>query len=167
MARQAKNNVNKFKGLEDSPAIQGIEKIYEANEEAHQKRVAEALEKQQGKQQGAQATIESEQQPQEVTAPSASATPAPAAPTSAAPAPAAPSAPSTPSVAPAAPAPVAPVSEPASMRKTGKKTQNGITIYVPMEYYMQILQMKMETGTPIKDIALNAVIEYLDRHKND
>ena len=59
MARQAKNNVNKFKGLEDSPAIQGIEKIYEANEEARQKRVAEALEKQQGE----QATIESEQQP--------------------------------------------------------------------------------------------------------
>lgn len=157
MARQAKNNVNKFKGLEDSPAIQGIEKIYEANEEARQKRVAEALEKQQEEQQGAQATIESEQQPQEVTAPSASATPAPAAPL----------APSTPSVAPAAPAPAAPVSEPASMRKTGKKTQNGITIYVPMEYYMQILQMKMETGTPIKDIALQAVIEYLDRHKND
>lgn len=157
MARQAKNNVNKFKGLEDSPAIQGIEKIYEANEEARQKRVAEALEKQQEEQQGAQATIESEQQPQEVTAPSASATPASAAP----------SAPSTPSVAPAAPAPAAPVSEPASMRKTGKKTQNGITIYVPMEYYMQILQMKMETGTPIKDIALQAVIEYLDRHKND
>ena len=50
MARQAKNNVNKFKGLEDSPAIQGIEKIYEANEEARQKRVAEALEKQQGEQ---------------------------------------------------------------------------------------------------------------------
>lgn len=158
MARQAKNNVNKFKGLEDSPAIQGIEKIYEANEEARQKRVAEALEKQQGE----QATIESEQQPQ-VTAP-ASAAPAPAAPS----APSTPSvAPSTPSVAPAAPAPAAPVSEPASMRKTGKKTQNGITIYVPMEYYMQILQMKMETGTPIKDIALQAVIEYLDRHKND
>lgn len=132
MARPAKNNVNKFKGLEDSPAIQGIEKIYEANEEARQKRVAEALEKQQGE----QATIESEQQPQ-VTAPAS-----------------------------AAPAPAAPVSEPASMRKTGKKTQNGITIYVPMEYYMQILQMKMETSTPIKDIALQAVIEYLDRHKN-
>ena len=156
MVRQAKNNVNKFKGLEDSPAIQGIEKIYEANEEAHQKRVAEALEKQQGKQQGEQAIIESEQQPQ-VTAPSASDAPAPASP----------SAPSTPSVAPDAPAPAAPISEPASMRKAGKKTQNGITIYVPMEYYMQILQLKMETGVPIKDIALQAVIEYLDRHKNE
>lgn len=127
MARPAKNNnVNKFKGLEDSPAIQGIEKIYEANEEARQKRAAEAMEKQQ-----------SEPQPQAA-------------------------APSAPSVAPAVL--TAPVSEPTA-RKTGKKTQNGITIYVPMEYYMQILQMKMETGTPIKDIALQAVIEYLDRHK--
>ncbi len=54
----------------------------------------------------------------------------------------------------------------ASAKVTGKKTQNGITIYVPMEYYMQILQLKMETGVPIKDIALQAVIEYLDRHKN-
>ena len=141
MARQAKNNsVNKFKGLEDSPAIQGIEKIYEANEEARQKRAAEAMEKQQSE----QAAAENEPQPQ-ATAPSAPSTsPAPA-------------------VAPAVL--TAPVSEPTA-RKTGKKTQNGITIYVPMEYYMQILQMKMETGTPIKDIALQAVIEYLDRHKN-
>lgn len=140
MARQAKNNsVNKFKGLEDSPAIQGIEKIYEANEEARQKRAAEAMEKQQSE----QAAAENEPQPQ-ATAPSAPSTsPAPA-------------------VAPAVL--TAPVSEPTA-RKTGKKTQNGITIYVPMEYYMQILQMKMETGTPIKDIALQAVIEYLDRHK--
>lgn len=134
MARPAKNNnVNKFKGLEDSPAIQGIEKIYEANEEARQKRAAEAMEKQQSE----QAAAESEPQPQAA-------------------------APSAPSVAPAVL--TAPVSEPTA-RKTGKKTQNGITIYVPMEYYMQILQMKMETGTPIKDIALQAVIEYLDRHK--
>ena len=55
----------------------------------------------------------------------------------------------------------------ASTKVTGKKTQNGITIYVPMEYYMQMIQMKRNTGVPIKDIALQAVIEYLDRHKND
>ena len=144
MARQAKknNSVNKFKGLEDSPAIQGIEKIYEANEEARQKRVAEAIEKQQEEQQTEQATIEAEPTSQ-ATAPS----PSPV------------SSPVPPIVTPAAP-------DPAPMRKAGKKTQNGITIYVPMDYYMQILQMKMETGTPIKDIALQAVIEYLDRHKN-
>lgn len=135
MARQAKNNgVNKFNGLEDSPAIQGIEKIYEANEEARQKRVAEALEKQQSE----QATAGAEPAPQA----------------------AAPSPSPVPSASPA-------LVSPAPARKANKKTQNGITIYVPMEYYMQILQMKMETGTPIKDIALQAVIEYLDRHKDD
>ena len=140
MKRQAKSSIHKFEGLEDSPAIKGIEKIYEANEEARQKRAAEALEKQQN----GQGSAEPEPAPQDEAI-------------------------STPSVAPApsvAQAVItAPASEPTS-RKAGKKTQNGITIYVPMEYYMQILQMKMETGTPIKDIALQAVIEYLDRHKN-
>ena len=140
MARQAKSSIHKFEGLEDSPAIKGIEKIYEANEEARQKRAAEALEKQQN----GQGEAENDPQTQDASL-------------------------SAPSVAPAqsvAPAVItAPASEPTS-RKAGKKTQNGITIYVPMEYYMQILQMKIETGTPIKDIALQAVIEYLDRHKN-
>ena len=54
----------------------------------------------------------------------------------------------------------------ANMRKPkGKKTENGITIYVPMEYYEQIVMMKMRTGVPIKDLALQAVIEFLDRNK--
>lgn len=141
MARQAKSSIHKFEGLEDSPAIKGIEKIYEANEEARQKRAAEALEKQQN----GQGSAESDTQTQAAAPSDPSVDPAP-------------------SVAPAVI--TAPASEPTS-RKAGKKTQNGITIYVPMEYYMQILQMKMETGTPIKDIALQAVIEYLDRHKND
>ena len=53
-----------------------------------------------------------------------------------------------------------------SMRKQkGKKTENGITIYVPMEYYERIALMKMRTGVPIKDLALQAVIEFLDRNK--
>ena len=47
----------------------------------------------------------------------------------------------------------------------GKKTENGITIYVPMEYYERIVMMKMRTGIPIKDLALQAVIEFLDRNK--
>lgn len=141
MKRQAKSSIHKFEGLEDSPAIKGIEKIYEANEEARQKRAAEALEKQQN----GQGAAESDPQTQAESLSAPSVAPAP-------------------SVAQAVI--TAPASEPTS-RKTGKKTQNGITIYVPMEYYMQILQMKMETGTPIKDIALHAVIEYLDRYKND
>lgn len=156
MARQAKNNVNKFKGLEDSPAIQGIEKIYEANEEARQKRVAEAMEKQQKEELGEQQ--EEQREEQQTKQATIEAEPAPQA--------AAPSPSPVPSPVPSVAAPVAPTSEPVA-RKAGKKTQNGITIYVPMDYYMQILQMKMETGVPIKDIALQAVIEYLDRHKND
>ena len=47
----------------------------------------------------------------------------------------------------------------------GKKTENGITIYVPMEYYERIALMKMRTGIPIKDLALQAVIEVLERNK--
>ena len=47
----------------------------------------------------------------------------------------------------------------------GKKTENGITIYVPMEYYERIVMMKMRTGVPIKDLALQAVIEFLNRNK--
>ena len=47
----------------------------------------------------------------------------------------------------------------------GKKTENGITIYVPMEYYERIALMKMRTGVPIKDLALQAVMEFLDRNK--
>lgn len=47
----------------------------------------------------------------------------------------------------------------------GNKTENGITIYVPMEYYEQIVMMKMRTGIPIKDLALRAVIDFLDRIK--
>ncbi len=53
-----------------------------------------------------------------------------------------------------------------NMRKPkGKKTENGITIYVPMEYYERIALMKMRTGVPIKDLALQAVVEFLDRNK--
>lgn len=53
-----------------------------------------------------------------------------------------------------------------NMRKPkGRKTENGITIYVPMEYYERIALMKMRTGVPIKDLALQAVIEFLDRNK--
>ena len=53
-----------------------------------------------------------------------------------------------------------------NMRKQKvKKTENGITVYVPMEYYERIVMMKMRTGVPIKDLALQAVIEFLDRNK--
>ena len=50
-------------------------------------------------------------------------------------------------------------------KSKSKKTENGITIYVPMKYYERIALMKMRTGVPIKDLALQAVIEFLDRNK--
>lgn len=50
-------------------------------------------------------------------------------------------------------------------KPNGKKTENGITIYVPMEYYERIALMKMRMGVPIKDLALQAVIEFLDKNK--
>ena len=61
-------------------------------------------------------------------------------------------------------------SQPMGMSIVGnrsKRTEQGITMIVPMEYYEQIALMKMRTGIPIRDIALQAVIEFVDKHKND
>lgn len=52
----------------------------------------------------------------------------------------------------------------AMCKPKGKKTENGITVYVPMEYYERIALMKMRTGIPIRDLALQAVIEFIDRN---
>ena len=49
----------------------------------------------------------------------------------------------------------------------GKKTENGITVYVPMDYYERIMLMKMRTRVPIKYIALQAIMEFVDRHATD
>ncbi len=60
--------------------------------------------------------------------------------------------------------------QPIGMTSAGnrsKRTEQGITVIVPMEYYEQIALMKMRTGIPIRDIALQAVIEFVDKHKND
>ena len=60
--------------------------------------------------------------------------------------------------------------QPIGMQSAGnrsKRTEQGITVLVPMEYYQQIALMKMRTGIPIRDIALQAVIEFVDKHKND
>ena len=48
-----------------------------------------------------------------------------------------------------------------------KRTEQGSTVIVPMKYYEQIALMKMRTGITIRDIALQAVIEFVDNHKND
>ena len=68
------------------------------------------------------------------------------------------------------PQPTAQAAQPIGMQSAGnrsKRTEQGITVLVPMEYYQQIVLMKMRTGIPIRDIALQAVIEFVDKHKND
>ena len=66
--------------------------------------------------------------------------------------------------------PIAQTAKSIGMQSAGnrsKRTEQGITVIVPMEYYKQIALMKMRTGIPIRDIALQAVIEFVDKHKND
>lgn len=68
------------------------------------------------------------------------------------------------------PQPTAQAAQPIGLQSAGnrtKRTEQGITVLVPMEYYQQIVLMKMRTGIPIRDIALQAVIEFVDKHRND
>lgn len=46
-----------------------------------------------------------------------------------------------------------------------QKSEAGISITVPMKYYRQISFLKIRTGIPIRDLALRAVIEFLERNK--
>lgn len=46
-----------------------------------------------------------------------------------------------------------------------QKSEAGISITVPMKYYRQISFLKIRTGIPIRDLALCAVIEFLERNK--
>lgn len=47
----------------------------------------------------------------------------------------------------------------------GKKTANGIVVNVPMEDYMQLTMMKFQTGRTLKDLALQAIHEFVERNK--
>lgn len=46
-----------------------------------------------------------------------------------------------------------------------KKTANGIVVNVPMEDYMQLTMMKFQTGRTLKDLALQAIHEFVERNK--
>ena len=52
-------------------------------------------------------------------------------------------------------------------RKHGcmKKPDVGITIQLPRRYYRLLRDIKDETGTPLRDLALKAVTQYLDAYK--
>lgn len=70
------------------------------------------------------------------------------------------------------PAPTRIVQEPAhadtpspAFAPNGKKTANGIVVNVPMEDYMQLTMMKFQTGCTLKDLALQAIHEFVERNK--
>lgn len=52
-----------------------------------------------------------------------------------------------------------------SFAAKGKKTENGIVVNVPMEDYMQLTMMKFQTGRTLKDLALQAIHEFIERNK--
>lgn len=47
----------------------------------------------------------------------------------------------------------------------GAKTENGIVVNVPMDDYMQLMMLKIQTGRTLKDLALQAIHEFVDRNK--
>lgn len=47
----------------------------------------------------------------------------------------------------------------------GMKTENGIVVNVPMDDYMQLMMLKIQTGRTLKDLALQAIHEFVERNK--
>ncbi len=45
----------------------------------------------------------------------------------------------------------------------GMKTENGIVVNVPMDDYMQLMMLKIQTGRTLKDLALQAIHEFVER----
>lgn len=45
-----------------------------------------------------------------------------------------------------------------------KKEKNGIVIDVPMDDYMKLTMLKMQTGRTLKDLALQAIHEFVERN---
>lgn len=68
-----------------------------------------------------------------------------------------------PTTAPIAQAPAsAPDAAPATVK--AKKTTNGIVIDVPMPEYIKLTMMKVQTGRTLKDLALQAIREFVERN---
>lgn len=47
----------------------------------------------------------------------------------------------------------------------GAKTENGIVVNVPMDDYMKLMMLKIQTGRTLKDLALQAIHEFVERNK--
>ena len=65
-----------------------------------------------------------------------------------------------------APTTQAPASMPDAAPTTvkAKKTTNGIVIDVPMPEYIKLTMMKVQTGRTLKDLALQAIREFVERN---
>lgn len=46
-----------------------------------------------------------------------------------------------------------------------KKTTNGIVVDVPIDDYMALMQMKVMTRRTLKDLALQAIHEFVEKYK--
>lgn len=46
-----------------------------------------------------------------------------------------------------------------------KKSTSGIAINIPMEDYLELSRMKLEYGCPLKELALQAIHEFVERHR--
>ncbi len=55
--------------------------------------------------------------------------------------------------------------EVSALPRQAKGTEKGITVYVPMDYYKRIRDIKDETGIPIKDLAQRAVMQFVENYK--
>ena len=47
----------------------------------------------------------------------------------------------------------------------GAKTENGIVVNVPMDDYMKLTMLKIRTSRTLKDLALQAIHEFVERNK--
>lgn len=54
---------------------------------------------------------------------------------------------------------------PDTMATKSKKTSNGIVVNVPMDDYLQLTLMKCQTGRTLKDLALQAIHEFVEINK--
>lgn len=48
---------------------------------------------------------------------------------------------------------------------SGAKTENGIVVNVPIDDYMQLMMLKIQTGRTLKDLALQAIHEFVERNR--
>lgn len=70
-----------------------------------------------------------------------------------------------PTVTPPATSPTMTASVVPAVSQTARKTTNGIVVDVPIDDYMALMQMKIMTRRTLKDLALQAIHEFVERNK--